>query len=100
MHTGATHSVCSLPPCGGGVGRGVVVVARDASTNVDPHPQPLPTRGRGAHRVRGAIVHSTQEKRAGDAMSGIADLKVKIFADGADYDGMVKLARNPVVKGF
>ena len=22
-HEGATHSVCSLPPCGGGVGRGV-----------------------------------------------------------------------------
>jgi transaldolase len=33
-------------------------------------------------------------------MSRIADLKVKIFADGADYDGMVKLARNPVIKGF
>jgi transaldolase len=33
-------------------------------------------------------------------MSRVADLKVKIFADGADYDGMVKLARNPVVKGF
>ena len=23
----------------------------------DPHPQPLPTRGRGAHRVRGMIKH-------------------------------------------
>src|SRR5438093_9773199 len=33
-------------------------------------------------------------------MSRITDLKVKIFADGADYDGMVKLSRNPVVKGF
>ena len=33
-------------------------------------------------------------------MSRLADLRVKIFADGADYDGMVKMARNPLVKGF
>jgi transaldolase len=33
-------------------------------------------------------------------VSRLADLKVRIFADGADYDGMVKLARNPLVKGF
>jgi transaldolase len=33
-------------------------------------------------------------------MSRIADIKVKLFADGADYDGMVKLAQNPVIKGF
>jgi transaldolase len=30
----------------------------------------------------------------------VADLKVKIFADGADYDGIVKMSRNPVIKGF
>ena len=35
---------------------GVVVVARDASTNTDPHPQPLPTRGRGIHRACGAAI--------------------------------------------
>jgi transaldolase len=33
-------------------------------------------------------------------MSRLTDLKVRIFADGADYDGMLKLARNPLVKGF
>jgi transaldolase len=33
-------------------------------------------------------------------MSRLADLKVKIFADGADYDGMIKLSRKPLVKGF
>jgi transaldolase len=33
-------------------------------------------------------------------MSRIADLKIKIFADGADYDGIVKMSRNPAVKGF
>ena len=56
-----THSQ-SIYPCAdahrrreaeaGGVG--VAVVARDVPTNNDPHPQPLPTRGRGAHRVRGS----------------------------------------------
>ena len=30
-------------------------VARTSPHNYDPHPQPLPTRGRGAHRVRSAI---------------------------------------------
>jgi len=33
-------------------------------------------------------------------MSTLAELKVKIFADGADYDGILKLARNPLIKGF
>ena len=33
-------------------------------------------------------------------MSRIADLKIKIFADGADDDGIVKMSRNPAVKGF
>jgi transaldolase len=33
-------------------------------------------------------------------MSRIADLKVKIFADGADYEGMVKMSKNPLIKGF
>src|SRR6184192_4375695 len=33
-------------------------------------------------------------------MSWVADLKVKIFADGADYDGIVKISKNPVIKGF
>ena len=33
-------------------------------------------------------------------MSRLADLKVKIFADGADYDGMVKMSRSPLIKGF
>jgi transaldolase len=33
-------------------------------------------------------------------MSRITDLKVKIFADGADYEGIVKMSKNPVIKGF
>jgi hypothetical protein len=45
---GAANSVCSLPPCGGGLGRGVVVVARDVSANSHPHPQPPPHKGEGS----------------------------------------------------
>lgn len=30
----------------------------------------------------------------------VSDLKVKIFADGADIPGMLELYRNPVIKGF
>ena len=33
-------------------------------------------------------------------MSRLANLKVKIFADGADYDGIIKMSRNPLIKGF
>jgi transaldolase len=33
-------------------------------------------------------------------IGGVGSLKVKIFADGADLDGMVRLAANPLIKGF
>jgi transaldolase len=33
-------------------------------------------------------------------MVSLADLKVKIFADGADRSGMIELYRHPLVKGF
>jgi transaldolase len=33
-------------------------------------------------------------------MNTIASLKIKIFADGADLDGIRKLAENPLIKGF
>jgi transaldolase len=33
-------------------------------------------------------------------MTRLADLKVKIFADGADRAGILELYRNPIIKGF
>jgi transaldolase len=33
-------------------------------------------------------------------MSRVTDLKVKIFADGADYEGIMKMSKSPVIKGF
>jgi transaldolase len=33
-------------------------------------------------------------------MTSVDQLRVKIFADGADFDGMVKLYANPHVRGF
>jgi transaldolase len=33
-------------------------------------------------------------------MRGAADLRVKIFADGADLPGIIKLYANPLIKGF
>ena len=33
-------------------------------------------------------------------MRGTADLRVKLFADGADLAGMVKIGQNPLVRGF
>ena len=34
------------------------------------------------------------------SMTSLADLKVKIFADGADRGSMLELYRNPIIKGF
>ena len=33
-------------------------------------------------------------------MPQVSDLKVKIFADGADFESMMKLYKNPLIKGF
>jgi transaldolase len=33
-------------------------------------------------------------------MSTISDLKIKIFADGADKQGILEMYRNPLIKGF
>jgi hypothetical protein len=50
-NAGGLRSVCSLPPCGGGVGRGVAVVARDVRTTTTPTPSPSP-QGGGEHTER------------------------------------------------
>lgn len=36
----------------------------------------------------------------GTQMTVVADLKVKLFADGADKAGMFEMYRNPLIKGF
>ena len=33
-------------------------------------------------------------------MTALADLKVKVFADGADLDGMVQMYKKPFIRGF
>jgi transaldolase len=33
-------------------------------------------------------------------MSSVDELRVKIFADGADFDGIMKMYANPLIKGF
>ena len=33
-------------------------------------------------------------------MNRIDNLKIKLFADGADFDGMVAMRKNPLIKGF
>ena len=33
-------------------------------------------------------------------MPKLQDLRVKIFADGADFDGIIRLSQNPLIKGF
>jgi transaldolase len=38
--------------------------------------------------------------RGARAMTSAADLKIKIFADGADLDGIMEMYKNPLIKGF
>jgi transaldolase len=33
-------------------------------------------------------------------MKAVSDLNIKIFADGADFDGMMEMHKNPKIKGF
>src|SRR3989440_12977462 len=33
-------------------------------------------------------------------MTSVDQLRIKIFADGADFDGIVKMYANPFIKGF
>jgi transaldolase len=33
-------------------------------------------------------------------MPDVRDLKIKIFADGADFDGIIAMTKNPLVSGF
>src|SRR5262249_10163962 len=51
------------PLVGEGWGGGVVRVGTLAHQSRDPHPQSLPTRGRGAHRFRGNRVDEARARR-------------------------------------
>ena len=33
-------------------------------------------------------------------MADVDNLRIKIFADGADLDGIVRLAQDPIISGF
>jgi transaldolase len=64
--------------------------------------------GAPARRVRcrtlvtggGRDVERRRRPTKGTHMTALADLKVKIFADGADVKGMVEMYAKPFVKGF
>ena len=43
---------------------------------------------------------ATKQRRESLEMRTLEELKVKIFADGADYDGIVEMSKNPMVSGF
>ncbi len=65
----AAHSVGSPPPCGEGLGVGVLLADATQANNCDPHPASLrsatlPTRGRVGARCRTQHVHSRTERRS------------------------------------
>src|SRR5215831_20794687 len=48
----STEALLLPPPCGGGLGWGVGRFRHGRASIIDPHPRPLPTRGRGEkHRA-------------------------------------------------
>lgn len=63
-------------------------------------PRPAPAADytcRGLAEAVEAIISSCKRK---SVMKTAADLKVKLFADGADKAGMLEMNRNPLIKGF
>jgi transaldolase len=46
------------------------------------------------------IILGAESKNRRLPMSRIQDLKVKIFADGADLNGILEMHKNPLIKGF
>lgn len=64
----------------------------------EPRP-PAPTfTVRSVAEAADCILNSAQ--LSGNTMPRVQDLKVKIFADGADLGGIIEMARNPLIKGF
>src|SRR5215831_8164026 len=59
----------SLPPCGGGLGWGVGRQWHGGATLIDPHPRPLPTRGRG-----GVCCAVTVQARAHEGRRPVRDI--------------------------
>src|SRR3954463_7284913 len=58
----AATAVCSLPPCGGGLGRGGAVVHELCPPTATPTPNPSP-QGGGEHTVRVAtVLHPTRRE--------------------------------------
>lgn len=53
-----------------------------------------------AHSLSEAAAWILSRSSGRNQMTPLADLKVKIFADGADNAGMLELSRNPLIKGF
>src|ERR1044071_7556028 len=57
-------------------------------------------RGLALSHGTGTITSSQLKEAAMPAPTPLKDLKVKIYADGADKEGMLALYKNPLVKGF
>ena len=51
----------------------------------------------GVHRV---IARAADTFRGGQSMSRVHALRVKLFADGADLGGILKMYANPLIRGF
>ena len=84
------------PTCGGGLGRGVVRLATLSPTSHDPHPQPLPTRGRGAHRSRGKLWINTTGTRCSLALAAALAVGAAIPA-GAQQTTPIGVSYQPAL---
>src|SRR5881227_1940854 len=53
--------------------------------------------------VRFTVVRRTAQseaRREESRMKSVEELRIKIYADGADRAGMLKMSANPLIKGF
>ncbi len=93
--------VCSLPPCGGGLGRGVVVWGTDCATRGTPTPNPSP-QGGGEQTTRVtqlSIIIPVLDEAPGitEALTALAPLRARgaevIVVDGGSSDATIEIAR-------
>jgi transaldolase len=63
-------------------------------------PRPAPPADYTATDLREAVAWIASDERETIEMKSAADLKVKLFADGADKAGMLEMNANPLIRGF
>lgn len=82
-----------------GEAAGCATVFIDLDYTSEPKPQSQNHTVRSIAEAADVILGKTST-RGRAPMSPVQDFKVKVFADGADLNGIIEMSKNPLIKGF